>query len=134
MAALPESVSLPAALDYVDRPSNTFMIDWSSRQISGMDNGLRAMRQAAEIILQNERFAWQIYSSNFGSELKDLVGEEYDYVISELPRRVEEAFSVDRRFLSVENFVFSEQEGNVIICSFEIVTVFGAFREEVRVG
>ena len=32
------------------------------------------MRQAVEIILQNERFRWQIYSSDFGSELENLVG------------------------------------------------------------
>ena len=133
MATLPGSAGLSPALDYMDRPSNTFIIDWNTRQISGMDNGLAAMRQAAEIILQNERFAWQIYSSNFGSEFRDLIGEEYDYVVSELPRRIEEAFSADKRFLSVENFVFSESGDSAITCSFDVITVFGSFREEVMV-
>ncbi len=131
MATLPENVGLNVSLDYVEKPTNTFIIDWSTKQIGGMDAGLAAMRQAAEIILQNERFKWQIYSSNFGSELEDLVGEEYDYVISEFPRRIEDAFSADKRFLSVENFVFSEVEKNSIHCSFEVVTVFGRFSEEV---
>lgn len=131
MATLPENTGLNVSLDYVEKPTNTFIIDWSAKQIGGMDAGLAAMRQAAEIILQNERFKWQIYSSNFGSELEDLVGEEYDYVISEFPRRMEEAFSVDKRFLSVENFIFSDPEGDSITCSFDVVTVFGSFREEV---
>ncbi len=131
MATLPEGVGLNVSLDYVEKPTNTFIIDWSARQISGMDSGLVAMRQAVEIILQNERFQWQIYSSNFGSELEDLIGEEYDYIVSELPRRIEEALSVDKRILSVENFVFSEPERENMSCQFEVVTVFGTLNKEV---
>ena len=94
-------------MEYVSRPTNTFIIDWSSRQIAGMDSGLAAMRQAVDIILQNERFEWQIYSSDFGSELEALVGEEYDFIVSDLPRRIEDALSVDERVLSVINFFFT---------------------------
>ena len=108
MATLPEGVGLDVSLQYVGKPTKTFLIDWSSKQISGMDEGLPAMRQAVEIILQNERFEWQVYSSNFGSELGSLVGEERDFIESELPRRIEDAFSSDSRILSVENFEFSE--------------------------
>ena len=131
MSTLPDSADINISLEYVDKSTNTFIIDWQTKQIGGMDDGLSAMRQAAEIIMQNERFAWQIYSSNFGSELRELVGEEYDYVISELPRRIEEAFSTDKRFLSVENFVFSDPQKDFIVCSFDIVTVFGRFSQEV---
>ena len=131
MSTLPDSADINLSLEYVDKSTNTFIIDWQTKQIGGMDDGLSAMRQAAEIIMQNERFAWQIYSSNFGSELRELVGEEYDYVISELPRRIEEAFSTDKRFLSVENFVFSDPPKDFIVCSFDIVTVFGRFSQEV---
>ena len=81
MTTLPDGVGLDASLKHTEQPTNTFLIDWSSRQISGMDEGLGAMRQAVEIILQNERFRWQIYDSNFGTELEDLVGEEYDYIV-----------------------------------------------------
>ena len=131
MATLPEGVGLNVSLDYVEKPTNTFIIDWSARQISGMDSGLVAMRQAVEIILQNERFQWQIYSSNFGSELEDLIGEEYDYIVSDLPRRIEEAFSTDSRILSVENFTFSEPGTGSLVCSFDVVTVFGTLEQEV---
>ncbi len=131
VGTLPEGVGLHVDMDYVDRPTNTFIVDWSSRQISGMGSGLAAMVQAVDIILQNERFKWQIYSSNFGSELEELVGEEYDYIISEIPRRVGEAFSVDSRILSVENFVFSEPGKDFVICTFDVVTIFGTLNREV---
>ena len=59
MAVLPEGVGLDVTLQYVEKPTRTFLIDWSSKQITGMDEGLPAMRQAVEIILQNERFRWE---------------------------------------------------------------------------
>lgn len=133
MATLPERVGLDVVLKHTEQPTNTFLIDWSSGQISGMDAGLAAMRQAVEIILQNERFHWQIYDSNFGAELEDLIGEEYDYIVSELPRRIQEAFSVDNRILSVENFRFEEGGAGNMKVSFDVVTVYGALAKEVIV-
>lgn len=133
MATLPEGVGLNTSLQYVDKPTNTFIIDWTSKQISGMDSGLPAMRQAVEIILQNERFHWQIYSSNFGSELEDLVGEEYAYITSEIPRRINDAFSMDNRILSADNFVFSIGENGSMVCTFDVITVFGAIQEVITI-
>lgn len=131
MATLPQGSILKSGVQYTEQPTKTFIIDWSSRQITGMDDGLIAMRQAVDIILQNERFQWQIYSSNFGSELEDLIGEEYDYIVGDLPRRIEEAFSTDRRILSVENFNFVMQGSDRLVCSFDVITVFGVIGEEV---
>ena len=48
MATLPEGAGLNPSLKYVDKPTNTFIIDWQTKQIKGMDDGLSAMRQAAE--------------------------------------------------------------------------------------
>ena len=133
MATLPEGVGLDTSLKYVDRPTNTFMIDWSSRQISGMGSGLAAMRQAVDIILNTERFRWQIYSPNFGVELEEMIGEEYDYVTSEIARRGEDAFSTDGRVLSVGNFVFSDQGQGALQCVFDVSTIFGPIQAEVTV-
>ena len=127
MATLPEGVGLDSVLTYVDQPTKTFLIDWNSHQISGFADGL----EAVEIILQNERFRWQIYTADFGSELEELVGEDYDFIISELPRRIRDAFSRDSRILSADNFVFSDGSGGKLVCSFDVHTVFGTISEEV---
>lgn len=133
MATLPENVNLKTELQYVEQPTNTFIIDWTSKQILRMDNGLEAMRQAVEIILRNERFRWQIYSPNFGSELEDLIGEDYDFIIGEFPRRIRDAFSADSRILSADNFIFSYAGDGKLTCNFEVYTVFGKISEEVQV-
>ncbi len=131
MATLPKNVGFLINLKYINRPTNTFLIDWESKQIVGMDSGIAAMRQAVEIILATERFQWQIYNSNFGSELENLPGEEYGYIVGDLPRRIREAFSVDKRILSAENFVFTDLGGGRMAVSFDVRTVFGTFSEEV---
>ena len=132
MSILPQNVGLDTEIQYVDRPTNTFIIDWTSRQIRGMDAGLAAMRQAVEIILANERYRWQIYSSNFGSELEDLPGQSAAYLESEIPPRINDAFSVDNRILSTEDWVFSGSSGTLTV-SFNVVTVFGTIREELTI-
>ena len=134
MATLPEGVGLDVSLEYVEKPTKTFLIDWTSKQIGGMDEGIAAMRQAVEIALQNERYRWQIYSSNFGSELEALPGEEYDFIVSELPRRIRDALSVDSRILSVDHFSYRDQGDGKMICSFVVQTVFGTIGEEVAVS
>lgn len=134
MATLPQGVGVTSPLSYVDLPTNTFLIDHSSNQISGMGSGLDAMRQTVEIILNTERFRWQIYNSNFGVELSDLPGEDYDYIVSEIPRRIEDAFSVDNRILSVDNYVFSNDGTGNMTASFDVQTVYGTVNEEVTIN
>ena len=124
---------MDSVLTYVDQPTKTFLIDWNSRQISGFADGLEAMRQAVEIILQNERFWWQIYTADFGSELEELVGEDYHFIVSELPRRIRDAFPGTAGSCEQDNFVFSDGSGGKLVCSFDVHTVFGTISEEVGV-
>lgn len=131
MATLPEGAGFPVSLEQTERPSKTFIIDWSTRRIGGISDGLAAMRQAVDIILGTERFRWQIYGSGFGSELEELAGEEEDYIEAEIPRRVRDAFSVDERILSEENYLFVHSGGGTVGVSFDVVTVCGTFRKEV---
>lgn len=132
MATLPAGVGISTDLEYVSLPTNTWIIDWTSKQVLSMDSGLDAMRQAVEITLANERFRWQIYNSNFGTELNDLPGQEEAYIESELPRRIQDAFSVDDRILSVEDFQFV-RDGDTLNVSFIVQTVYGAIQEAVTV-
>ena len=133
MATLPQNVGLSTEIEYVDRPTNTYIIDWSSKQIRGMDAGLAAMRQAVEIILACERYKWQIYTSNFGSELEDLPGEDFALLEAEIPRRINDAFSVDNRILETQNWTFKDNGDGSMTVSFNVVTVFGSVSEEVTV-
>jgi hypothetical protein len=129
MDTLPENIELED-IDEEDLPTNTFLA--YGDQIAGMDDNLAAMRQAVHIILTTKRFNYQIYTENFGIELDDLIGEEPDYIESVFPDRIREAFSIDDRILSEQNYVFNTV-GDTMTISFDVVTVFGTFNEEVEI-
>ena len=133
MATLPESAGFGTELVLASQPSLTWLIDKEQNQVSRMDEGLEAVRQAVEIALSVERFRWQIYSTNFGAELDDLIGVDEAYIVSELPRLIEEALSTDDRIRAVDDFSFSRTDGNSMTVTFAVHTVFGDISEVMQI-
>ena len=133
MATLPESAGFGTELVLASQPSLTWLIDKEQNQVSRMDEGLEAVRQSVEIALSVERFRWQIYSTNYGAELDDLIGEDEAYIVSELPRLIEEALSTDDRIRAVDDFSFSRTDGNSMTVTFAVHTVFGDISEVMQI-
>ena len=107
------------------QPSKTWIIDRNTMQVSCMDKGLEAVRQAVEIALNVERYRWTIYSANYGSELDGLVGEDEAYIIAEIPRLIEGALSPDSRVVSVDDYTYTRTDTNSLTVSFTVHTVYG---------
>ena len=129
MDILPEDIDLED-VETEDIPTNTFLVD--DEQVAGMDDGLEAIRQAVEIMLSTTRYDFQIYTANFGVELDDLIGQEPEYIESTLPTRIREALSIDDRILREENYAF-EVNGDSMLVSFDVITVYGAFNAGVEI-
>lgn len=129
MDILPDDIDLED-VETEDIPTNTFLVD--DEQVAGMDDGLEAIRQAVEIMLSTTRYDFQIYTSNFGIELDDLIGQEPEYIESTLPTRIREALSIDDRILREENYTF-EVNGDSMLVSFDVITVYGAFNAGVEI-
>jgi len=106
----------------------TYLIDRENKRISGLTEGLEAMRQAVYLILSCERYIYPVYSWNYGAELSELIGREASYLWPELKRRICEALLCDDRIKSVEDFSFDADKGSVTV-SFTVKTVFGDLRE-----
>lgn len=132
MATLPEVVGFDTDIVVASQPSKTWIIDRNTMQVSRMDKGLEAVRQAVEIALNVERYKWTIYSTNFGSELNDLVGEDEAYIIAEIPRLVEGALSTDNRVVSVDDYVYKKTDTNSMTVSFTVHTVYGDLVEVIE--
>ena len=132
MATLPEVIGFDTDIVVASQPSKTWIIDRNTMQVSCMDSGLEAVRQAVEIALNVERFKWTIYSTNFGSELNDLIGEDEAYIIAEIPRLVEGALSPDSRVVSVDDYVYKKTDTNSMTVSFTVHTVFGDLVEVIE--
>ena len=125
---LPDIIGFDTDIQLTSRPSKTWIIDRQTMQVSYMDEGLEAVRQAVEIALNVDRFRWQIYNTNFGNELNDLVGDDADYIKSEFQRMVDDALSVDDRVIDTSDYTFSV-DGDSITITFTVNTVFGQLAE-----
>ena len=128
MATLPEVVGFDTDIVVASQPSKTWIIDRNTMQVSCMDKGLEAVRQAVEIALNVERYRWTIYTTNFGSELSDLVGEDEAYITAEIPRLIEGALSVDNRVTGVDNYVFTRTSPDSMSVSLLFTRVSGFLR------
>lgn len=127
MPSLPDSdISLAGRIIPQRQPSRTWRINKSANRIEGESNDLAAVRQAAEIILNTERFRWEIYQPYSGVEWSGLIGEDPGYVGANLLRRIRQALLVDDRILGVTDFDFSVQDDQ-ITASMTLNTVYGDF-------
>lgn len=122
---LPKSdIDLSRGVVFQDQPTLTWIADPVTRRIRGRGDGWEAIRQAVEIIVNVERFKWQIYTPNFGTDYDGLLGTEPGYAASELQRRLEDAFLPDSRILGMRDFTWSFS-GVSLSASFTVRTVFG---------
>lgn len=125
-------VDLSAGVQFQEQPSLTWWVDPETNRVQGTADGHRATAQAVEIMLNVERFRWQIYGPYFGMTWDNLIGQDPGYVASELQRRIKDALSVDRRVLGIRDFTYTVQ-ARTLTASLTVQTVYGAFSQTVEV-
>lgn len=103
-------------------------------RVNGWIDELDAVRQAVEKILQTERFRFEIYSDNYGIEIENLIGEQYDLVVAEAERIIKEALLNDERIVSIDNVTVTKTASESVLISFIVSTVFGSFSAEQEVS
>lgn len=133
---IPQSdIDLSGGVVFRDQPSLTWIADPVTRRLRGRGDGYEAVRQAVEVILNVERFRWQIYTPNFGTDYEGLLGADPGYAASELQRRISDAFLPDSRILGVQDFTCAFEDTK-LAAAFTVRTVFGNIpnRIEVTIG
>lgn len=109
------------------KPSLTWKLDLSSNRIKGQIDNKDAILQAVEKILLTERYAYRIYSWNYGAELQFYIGKDTDFVMADAERTIKEALLQDDRILDIENFSAKLVDLDSVSVSFTVVSVAGNF-------
>ncbi len=118
------SKDLISDFEYEKMPSYTYCLDIGKNGIKGKCDGMAAIKQAIYKILNTERYESEIYSWNYGVELKGLFGKPISYVIPELKRRIKEALIQDDRIDEVDSFEFQQKKEKILI-QFTVHTSIG---------
>ena len=122
---LPQSnIDLSKGIVFQDQPSLTWIADPVTNRLRGRGDNWEAVRQAVEVIVNVERFKWQIYTPNFGTDYDSLLGTEPGYAASELRRRLEDAFLPDNRILGMRDYAYTFEDVSLTV-TFTVLTVFG---------
>lgn len=133
MAVLPtSSINISGGVSFQSRPSLSWYINKETNRIEGTVDGQAAVRQAVEIILNVERFRWQIYRPYSGMEWDGLIGQDPGYVGAELQRRVIDALTVDDRVTGISDYDYTV-DGSSLSAVFTVNTVYGSIAESVEV-
>lgn len=107
-------------LQFTEPPSLTWRLNLMEGRIEKRIDGLESIVQSAMMALETERFLHLIFSWDYGSELKTLLGREKDYAFSEAKRMIADALSTDTRITAVRDFEWRDG-----VIRFTLDTVFG---------
>ncbi len=107
------------------QPTKTYRI--KDGRIVGFCDDIEALKQSIQLILSTERYEYLIYSWNYGSELKGVIGRDKDIAESEFKRRVREALLQDDRINNVDNFIFNYEKDSVLVM-FTVFSIYEDFR------
>lgn len=122
---IPQIYDTPEVTE-ISFPSTTYKIDLQTNHISGKITGLEAVIQSTVKILLTERYGFEIYSSSYGVELETLIGKDFEYVLADITRRLNEALTVDDRIQSVTVLNHSKTDANSLLLTIQVNTVEGA--------
>lgn len=112
-----------------NEPSLTYSMNLDRSIFIGKIDETEAVRQAAIKILNTERYENEIYSWDYGIELKDLIGTPFSYAMSEVKERITDALTADDRIEAVEDFEVERTGKHSIHVSFTVVT---AQKDEIK--
>lgn len=115
-------------------PSEQHRMQLQGDRIMGTCDGLDAIKQTIFKILNTERYAYIIYSWDYGIELADLFGQAPLFVCPEVERRIKEALLQDDRITAVDQFQFDTAKKGIVSVSFTVHTICGDVEESLEVN
>nr|DAK78385.1 MAG TPA: Protein of unknown function (DUF2634) [Caudoviricetes sp.] len=108
-------------------PSKTYQI--RDKRIEGTLDGVDAVAQAVKLLLSTERFEYEIYSTDYGVETKDLIGADREYIRGDLERRIRETLAEDDRITGISDFNIDFDRETALV-TFTVNSIFGDFQGE----
>ena len=125
MQITPETYDFNAEFQTEQFANKTYKINFEEKRIIGEIDDLEAVKQASYKILHTERFNSLVYSWDYGVEFENLIGKDYDFILGDLQRRIEEALLQDDRIERIENVKVNKKQNDSIDVSFIVVSKYG---------
>lgn len=113
-------------------PSLTYHV--KNGRILEMTDGLEAMIQAVDKILKTDRFTYPIYDDQYGNDLSELFGKDFEYAKVEVKRMLKEALEADERVTDVVVNSIEHTDPTSLTVMGIVTTIYGDFPLESEVA
>lgn len=104
-------------------PSLTYHI--KNGRILDMTDGREAMIQAVDKILKTDRFTYPIYDDQYGNDLSELFGKDFEYAKVEVKRMLKEALEADERVTNVAVNTIEQTDSTTLFVTATVSTIYG---------
>ena len=114
-------------LEEQEQITDDYEIDFTTGTLTGnMVTGADAVKQWVLLVLATRRYAYMQYSWDYGTELEELVGQNFekDYIESEVYRMLTDAFSINEEIEGIRDLV-CDMEKDRLTVSFTLLTLYG---------
>lgn len=121
-------------VEYTSYPNNEWIVTFEDGGNVSPESNLQTIAQAVRFALETGRFKYPIMGSNFGVTFDDLIGTDYDYIRSEIARRITDALLVDDRIVDVNGFEYTKGDNSAMKVSCTVETILGNMQISTTIG
>ena len=118
-------------------PSKTYKLninETKNDRIIGFVDKLDAIRQSVYHILSVERYAYEIYDDNYGIELEQYIGQDFDYLASTIEETLKEALLQDLRITNIFVTSIQKLDNDIAQVAFDVESIYGNLQMEVNIS
>ena len=116
-----DTISMAAAY-----PTNTYRVNFDNKASTGRLDSIEALKQTIYCILTTERCRYPIYSTDYGVELQDLIGQPVNTVtLAKMQETITEALTQDDRISYVRDFEYRIIDDKALSIRFSVGTALG---------
>lgn len=105
--------------------SLTYYIDSENKRMTSMVNSIDSILQAVFKALGTQKYGHEIYSWEYGFLEDQFVGEDLDFIQTNLEYYIRECLSKDDRILDITNFKVQQQSIDSCLATFDILSSEG---------
>lgn len=103
----------------------TYYIDSNIGRITSMINNADSLVQSIYKALDTEKYGYDIYGWTYGLDMDPFVGQDLDYIQTNLPKYVEDCLLQDDRIISINNFNVQQQDIDSCLITFDVDSTEG---------
>lgn len=110
---------------------DTWFIDWENKRINRYATEKEELAQTIQRALMTDRFYYNIYTWQYGSELKNLIGsKQIKYIEGAITKDIRDALAFEPRVLNIDDVKVEYKGDNGYLVNVALSTTLGTIRKE----